>query len=49
MPLSSYAVCACVTLCVCACVSSSRPGDVVQLFSNTDEDDESGNLVFREN
>ena len=51
MRLSSYAVCVslCVCVCACACVSSSRPGDVVQLFSNTDEDDESGNLVFREN
>ena len=47
MPLSSYAVC--VSFCVCVCVSSSRPGGVVQMFSNTGEDDESGNLVFREN
>ena len=47
MRLSSYAVYMCVTLC--ACVSSSRPGGVVQMFSNTGEDDESGNLVFREN
>ena len=39
--------CMCVTLFVC--VSSSRPGGVVQMFSNTGEDDESGNLVFREN
>ena len=38
-----------ITLCVCMCVCSSRPGGVVQMFSNTGEDDESGNLVFREN
>ena len=49
MRLSSYAVCVSLCVCACACVSSSRPGDVVQMLSNTDEDDESGNLVFREN
>ena len=49
MRLSSYAVCVSLCVCACACVSSSRPEDVVQMLSNTDEDDESGNLVFREN
>ena len=49
MRLSSYAVCVSLCVCVCACVSSSRPEGVVQMLSNTGEDDESGNLVFREN
>lgn len=49
MGLSSSVGCVPLCVCACACVSSSRPGDVVQMLSNTDEDDESGNLVFREN